>query len=294
MNADEEGRVTRRHGRTFQEKEPLLELGSIRVAVFHPHRPLLAALTSDEKVQVWDWERRVLVREFAGRVGSQLAVPQRFASDGLRLAVMLSSGSSGSGEYYYREWEIGTGRETRSFDFPEAKSTRRCWVFSPDGTMFADLSYPSGENRLLDLQSGRITPLKLNVLEPGIWPGFSPDGRLLAVPSLRSSVRIFDVTANREVAVLSGYMFGVHAAAFAPDGKRVVSGGTGFEAIALWDPQSQERVLTLPAKATVLAPVEFSADGNVLVGQSANTLHFWRAPSWAEIEAADKLEGSRR
>ena len=156
--------------------------------------------------------------------------------------------------------------------------------------MFADLSYPSGESRLLDLQSGRITPLKLNVLEPGIWPGFSPDGRLLAVPSLRSSVRIFDVTANREVAVLSGYMFGVHAAAFAPDGKRVVSGGTGFEAIALWDPQSHERVLTLPARQT-LAPVEFSPDGNVLVGQQgANTLHFWRAPSWAEIEAAEKAE----
>ena len=67
-----------------------------------------------------------------------------------------------------------------------------------------------------------------------------------------------------------------------------MSGSTGFEAIAIWDPESRERVLTLPARAPIMAPVEFSPDGNVLVGRSGDTLHFWRAPSWAEIEAVEK------
>jgi WD40 repeat protein len=145
------------------------------------------------------------------------------------------------------------------------------------------------------LLSGRTTVLNLDVLEPGYRAAFSMDGAILAVPSLRSNVRIFDVVANREVAALRGYMFGVHAATFSPDGNRVVSGGSGVEAIALWDPQSHERLLTLPARANILAPVAFSPDGNVLVGQAGNfagvgpytELHFWRAPSWAEIETAE-------
>jgi WD40 repeat protein len=121
---------------------------------------------------------------------------------------------------------------------------------------------------------------------------------LLAVPSLQSSLRIFDVTANREVAALGGYMFGVHAAAISPDGSRFVSGGTGVEAVALWDAQSHERLLTLAAKTNALSPVEFSPDGNVLLGGDTNgsgntvasRLFFWRAPSWAEIEQAEAAE----
>jgi WD40 repeat protein len=291
VNVDAGGRVTRRQGRTFQEEIPLFELGPLHFAVFHPQRPLLAALTRDEKMQVWDWERRRLVREFPGLVGSQQALPQRFTQDGASIAVRLSSGPE---LFAYREWEIATGRETRSFDFPLTPGTGFNGTFSPDGTKFAHLAYPSGEGQLLDLQSGRATPLKLNVREPGFRPGFSADGGLLAVPSLQSSLRIYDVTANREVAALGGYMFGVHSAAFFPDGKRFVSGGSGVEAVALWDAQSHERLLTLAAKTTVLSTVEFSPDGNVLVGggfggstQAPSTLHFWRAPSWAEIEQAE-------
>ena len=296
VNVDAEGRVTRRQDRTFQEGKPLFDLGgSVVSAVFDQKRPLLAVVTGGEKVQVWDWERRQLLREFPGVVGSQQAVPQRFSHDGANLAIRLSSGPE---LFAYREWEIATGREMRSLDFPLTPSTRYSGTFSPDGTKFAHLIYPSGEGQLLDLQSGRATPLKLNVLEPGFRPAFSADGALLGVPSLRSSLRIFDVTANREVATLGGYMFGVHAATFSPDGKRFVSGGTGVEAVALWDVQSHERLLTLAAKTNTLAPVEFSPDGNVLVGDNsifagasvARILHFWRAPTWAEIGPAVAAE----
>ena len=251
---------------------------------------LLAALTG-KKLQVWDWERRVLMREFAGLVGGEHALPQRFTNDGAKLAVRLSSSRE---QFCYREWEIATGRETRSFDFALLPGSLRWAAFSPDGTKVTTVTSPSGEGTLLNQQSGEAAPLKLNVLEPSIAPGFSPDGRLLVVPSYRSNVRIFDVTANHEVAALRGYMYGVHSAAFSPDGGRVVSGGTWSEAIAVWDTLSHERLLTLPASSWILAPVAFSPDGNVLVGHGvlatgtdSRSLHFWRAPSWAEIEAAD-------
>lgn len=302
VNVDAKGRVTRRQGRTYQEEKPILEIGPLfarvgTTAVFDQRRPLLAVATDGEKVQVWDWERRQLVREFPGLVGSQRVAPQQFSRDGASLAVRLSSGPE---LFAYREWEIATGRETRSFDFALTPSARFSGAFSPDGTKFAHVPYPLGEGQLFELQSGRTTPLKLNVREPR-QPGFSADGGLLAVPSLQSSLRIVDVTANREVAALGGYMFGVHSANISPDGKRFVSGGTGVEALVLWDAQSHERLLTLAAKTNSLFPVEFSPDGNVLLGRNsagggttgttvASTLFFWRAPSWAEIEQAAAAE----
>lgn len=112
------------------------------------------------------------------------------------------------------------------------------------------------------------------------------------MPSLRGSLQVIDTTTNQNVATMRGYMFGVHAAAFSPDGQRIVTGGTQIEAIALWDLQSSERVLTLAASASSLPATSFSPDGNVIVGRGTLTgrAFFWRAPSWAEIEKAEAVE----
>jgi WD40 repeat protein len=296
VDVSAEGHVARRQGRAFQEETPLFDLGvAVVAAVFDQRRPLLAVLNAAGKIQIWDWERRQLVREIPETEGTQQAVPQQFSHHGASLLIGLSAGI---GSLSYREWEIATGHETRSFEFPLGTGTRVMGAFSPDGTKFANFIYPSGASQLLDLQSGRITPLKLNVLEPS-RPGFSPDGALLAVPSLRSHVRLFDVAANQELAMLGGYLFGVHAATFSPDGKRLVTGGSGVEAIAFWDPQSRQHLLTLAANVNILGRVEFSPDGNVLAGEAnisqfggfwSGPVHLWRAPSWAEIEKAEAAE----
>ena len=45
----------------------------------------------------------------------------------------------------------------------------------------------------------------------------------------------------------------------------------------------------------VVAAVAFSPDGNVLGSVNGNgILHLWRAPSWAEIEAAERKESGSR
>ena len=87
--------------------------------------------------------------------------------------------------------------------------------------------------------------------------------------------------------------------AFSPDGLRLATGGTGPEAITLWDTQGRERLLTLEAPASVMSTTAFSPDGNVLASQSgsggnARVIYFWRAPSWTEIEAAEKAAGVRQ
>ena len=111
-------------------------------------------------------------------------------------------------------------------------------------------------------------------------------------------VRIFDGTTYRETAKLSGFMFGAHGIGFSPDQQRLAIGSTAHEAVTLYDAHNHERLLTLAAPTGTLYRMTFSPDGNVLAGETGSgamngTLHFWRAPSWAEIEKAEERAGAK-
>ncbi len=297
VTLDANGRLVRRHGRTFQMETTLAELGpvagfeprQIRV-LLDPKRPLLAVMTNAGKLQVWDWERRTLLREWDRPAGTGAMIPIRFSVDGTKLVVIFD----GAGGSSCRELEVDTGRETRLFNFPDRSdfTGERAPIVSPDGSQLIVIFPSAGEITRVDIASGRSTTHSLKVSEVGMGTRFSPDSRFLAVPSMLGYARIFDAATFQEIATLSGLMGGVHSAAYSPDMQRLAIGSTGEEAVTLWDAHNFERLLNLGSRAGAVAPVAFSPDGHVLAGQSNyaldGTIHFWRAPSWAEIEAGER------
>ncbi len=116
---------------------------------------------------------------------------------------------------------------------------------------------------------------------------------MLASTSLDGTVALRDLFAHREVATLRGHSGAVWGAAFSSDGRRLATGGSDArDAVKLWDLATHRELLSLQGEGELLfVPVAFSPDGSTLMAMSfAGIAHLWRAPSWAEIETAEKKQ----
>lgn len=70
---------------------------------------------------------------------------------------------------------------------------------------------------------------------------------------------------------LYGHKSSVHAVAFSPDGKRIVSGS--YISAKLWDAATGAELMTLPADDSVLCTV-FSPDGAIIAGGHLGGLYY--------------------
>ena len=113
-----------------------------------------------------------------------------------------------------------------------------------------------------------------------------PDGNTLV--SAAEDIRFWDVKTRREnpgSASLEESEY--HSLALSPDGRRVAC-GTGDGRITIRDVASRHEVAKLDGHKEWVTQLAFTPDGNNLVSVSRDQLRVWRAPSWAEIEAAEK------
>ena len=90
-----------------------------------------------------------------------------------------------------------------------------------------------------------------------------------------------------------GYMAGV---AYSPDGRRLLTGAMGHEAVKVWDLATRRELVRLRGEGHGFYYLEFSPDGQWLAScnWSPGQLHLWRAPSWEEIAAAEAAEQQAR
>ena len=143
---------------------------------------------------------------------------------------------------------------------------------------------------IIDLTTG--AEQKLEGVQAGFRSAhFSRDGQAFVAPTGQSlsvwETKTFHLVRN---IAATGSVLVPQAALFSPDGGRVVAVASGTEAVRFWDFPSGEQVLSLPVPGARLSDPGFSPDGNWFgaVGREGG-IYLWRAPSWAEIEAAEKI-----
>ncbi len=284
LTLNRQGQVARWSGSDFQQKEPLLEMGTpansyISYQSFSPDGRYLAAGSFNGVLQIWDVTRWQLYQQWTNGTGN--VAPNNFTAEGNKLITW--SGKDG----LFHEWESATGRELWSWRMPGV--WQGALALSPDGQSCVSIGY-EGEVTLKNLTDGNQTRLNLDILE-GAWASYSPDGKWFAVASDLGFARVWNTANWQPVATAGGFLNGAHSAAFSPDNQRLAVGSGGQEAVKLFDPASWQNVFTLEAPGNDFQQMAFSPDGNTLGWlNQENVLYLWRAPSWAEIHAAEAQE----
>jgi WD40 repeat protein len=219
------------------------------------------------------------------------AIPLEFSPDGQLLVI----GSLQGRNLEIREVEGGkplakleAGR-FRPFIF------RPLVAFANKGRTFVAVNQGPSANEVVfcDLTRPERNPIRFQ--ERGTLVGLvaSPDGRLVAVSSQDSFVFLYDAQSIERKMVLHGHMQGAHGVRFSPDGKSLVSSSGALEAVKIWHVETGQELLTLRGRGSLLGEVAFVDGGNALLAGSAGqkgTWQIWRAPSWAEIDAAEKAQ----
>jgi serine/threonine protein kinase/WD40 repeat protein len=235
-------------------------------------------------------------------------------------ANLLAAGCYRQGWHGVLVWDVGT-RQLKPIVLPSFDGVAHV-VFSPDGRYLAATCSDAG------IVVYDTATFQRRLFVAGYFPfggAFSPDSQLLAIPAIQFGVvRLWNVTTNREVAVLShpgdprwvafrsdghvlvtahprsvriwnlagggekrvlGHEGGVPGVAFSPDGKLLASVGKDMTA-AIWDPTTGQLLHRITGFGAVLHAVAFSPDGRLLVtGDRAGGIRFWEVGSWQELLA---------
>ncbi len=174
-------------------------------------------------------------------------------------------------------------------------------AFSPDGNMLVSGSddhtiqflnlehmnlswdYIYDQSNSHCLENPVVEPIILKGHDARVWSvTFSPDSKLLASGSDDMSIRLWDVSKEKEepkcVNIFEGHNFWVSSVAFSPDGQKLASGGYD-KTIRIWDlnhlNEDQDPVVLKGHEQSVTS-IAFFPDGKKLIsGSYDNTIREW-------------------
>ncbi len=237
------------------------------------------------KVRVWSCAEHRQLQEWDH---SDAPIPLlHFQSDGRRL---LAVDAKGKGIW----WDTVTWQPARTFVLTSVWPSAGRISVSPDSRLMAQ-GTDTGAVRWLDGETGELLATVTNAHRATVQGiTFSAEGSRAASVARDGTVALWDPSSFRVIASFKGHMQGAHAVAFSPDGLRLATGGSGRDSVRLWDLSTQppRRLLTLSGEGSLFNSVAFSPDGKWLMAtaqaQPHGMLHLWHAPTWEEIEAAEK------
>lgn len=281
--------------------------------------------SSEDTLKLWDVASRKELASLKGHRGGALSL--QFTADGKTLV------SSGTFDSAITVWNMATGKErlswktnTRSVESValaadetivisgSRDATIRLWdlatgeeraklqghadlvnsvVLTRDGKTLASASRDLTV-KLWDLATGNERATLKGHTGWVLRLALAPDGATLASTSLDATVRLWDLATGKERAILKGPN-PFHSAAFAPDGKTLITGSgrkskPGGNSVAsgevmLWNVATGQVHATLKVDSGPVKALAFTADGKTLAtGHVDGTVKLWDVTSLSKVE----------
>jgi WD40 repeat protein len=288
LAAPQEGIVRLFDLSTSKEIDKIPELGSdVSTVAYSPDGRLLVSGSLNGRIRVWNCPERRLLWE----VGDSNAPIDfsTFRSDGMRF---LSVDAKGQAIW----WDTFTWQQVGT-SMVKLESVSMGAAVSPDGRLLA-IGRRSGTVHWLNAETGELRAATSTAhRHPVVGIAFSANGAQAATVAEDGTLAIWDPSSFQLIDVFKAHMQGAHGVAFSPDGRRLVTGGsTSRDSVKLWDVSTHRELMTLTGQdSSLFSFVAFSPDGRWLATCSREgKLYLWRAPSWEEIEAAEKQTESRQ
>jgi WD40 repeat protein len=206
-----------------------------------------------------------------------------FTRDGRALA-------AGGGVIFY---DLKTGKEVnRVLERPFA---RPGLALSRDGKYFLTGHQSDPVVRLGEVKTGKEVQTFVGHTDRGITAvALSPDGSLAASAG-QDTLRLWDVKTGKELRRCAGLTDGTRCVAFAPDGRRLLSGHSGRRSqylVQLWDVATGKVVRSFKGHRGTVTAVAFLPDGRSAVSASMDgTLRLWEIETGKELRRLEHRGG---
>jgi eukaryotic-like serine/threonine-protein kinase len=237
----------------------------ITSVAFHPAGKILAS-RDRTAVRLWDLDTGVELQRWSIPSGGWKDTRVAFSPDGKLLA-------AGCGTMDVRLWNVENREEVAVLrgQMDEVRDV----TFSPDGRFLA-VAADGGDKRVHIWDVARKE--RVCVLEghsAGCYAvAFSRDGSMLASSSTDATVRLWNTTTWKELAVLR-HDVSIYGLSFSADGTRLVS-ACADSSLRFWDTRSYQPVAELRGFHQYYHQVAFSPDGSRLVGACGDcTVRVW-------------------
>ena len=240
----------------------------IVTAAFSPDGGRIVTASSDTTAVVWGLVGTQLTATLSGHTAGLDSAS--FSPDGRRI---LTTGAdlrtNGGFDHAARVWNAANGLLLATLSGQIGGA-----VFSPNGEFVLTI----GDGHTAQMWNASDGYLKASVPYNNSSYGyvsaiFSPDGDRVVAPAKSRTARIWNTANGKLLATLSEPRGYIDRAAFSPDGRNIVTTGSG---VRVWDASGYRLRFTLSGHTRVVDHAEFSPDGGRIFTASEDSGRIWQ------------------